>query len=70
MSPVEVRIRISEERRWKNSFFIGIFNAFLSCCLAIRHPFAFGQCQIVRAKEFRAVGGYNNYQVHAEDSAS
>ena len=57
------------ERIWKDKIFHTFFNGLIRFSLFMHAPFAFGQCQIVRASSFRQIGGYNEEQVHAEDSA-
>lgn len=57
-----------EQQIWKDKIFHHFFNALIRFSLHLPGPLSRGQCQIVRATSFRAVGGYDKTQVHAEDS--
>jgi glycosyltransferase involved in cell wall biosynthesis len=57
-----------DQRIWKDRLFHAFFNSFLRLSFFLRAPYSFGQCQVVRAKDFFAVGMYDADRVHAEDS--
>src|SRR3990167_114863 len=58
-----------EERTFTDCLFHFVFNNFIRLGHLINWPFARGQCQVVRASAFHACGGYNDSQIHAEDSS-
>lgn len=55
-------------RLWKDRIFHRGFNALIKASFRMPVPFSRGQCQVIRADSFRAVGGYDAKRVHAEDS--
>ena len=57
------------ERIWSDRLYWAFLNGCIRGSFLIRRPFSGGQCQIVRKTSFNAIHGYNQDQVHAEDSA-
>jgi glycosyltransferase involved in cell wall biosynthesis len=57
-----------EERHLPDTIFHSVYNWIIRISFYTLKPFGSGQCQIVRAVPFRRLGGYNEYQVHGEDS--
>lgn len=57
-----------EERIWKDNAFSALLNGCVRISFLTPVPFASGQCQIVRRRGFESVQGYNEHQVHGEDS--
>jgi glycosyltransferase involved in cell wall biosynthesis len=63
------RLEIFPRERIASDFiFQYFFNNLIRTSILLRVPFAFGQCQIVRASAFRKTGGYDKWRVHAEDT--
>jgi glycosyltransferase involved in cell wall biosynthesis len=58
-----------EQQLLRDKIFHGGFNALVRFCFWLGTPIARGQCQIIRATSFREVGGFNQKQIHAEDSS-
>ena len=58
-----------EEQVWSDVLYSALISALIRIFMVLRWPFAGGQCQIVRRTSFESVQGYNEEQVHAEDSA-
>jgi glycosyltransferase involved in cell wall biosynthesis len=57
-----------EETIMKDKIFHFLFNGIVRISFKTKVPLCGGQCQIVRARSFREVGGYNINIVHGEDS--
>jgi len=55
------------ERKWRDVFWLNIFNFIFFCQLALGISMGRGNCQIVRASAFRQIGGYNESLAAAED---
>lgn len=58
-----------EQQLLRDKIFHGGFNALVRFCFWLGAPLARGQCQIIRATSFWQVGGFNQKQIHAEDSS-
>jgi glycosyltransferase involved in cell wall biosynthesis len=58
-----------EEQLLRDKIFHSGYNVLVRFFFWIGFPVARGQCQIVRASAFRQVGGFNQKQIHAEDSS-
>jgi glycosyltransferase involved in cell wall biosynthesis len=56
------------ERLWQDRAFHYLFNNLIRLSFHAPVPLSRGQCQVIRASAFEAVGGYNPEQVHADDN--
>lgn len=56
------------ERTTRDRLFSAFLNRFIKVSFHLVVPFSFGQCQVVRKASFHKVHGYNQQQVHGEDS--
>ena len=61
-----VRFRPDEERA-ADRVFHRVYNAYIRLLTVLRIGAGRGECQVVRAKMFKAVGGYKNHLVAGED---
>lgn len=61
-----VRFRPDEERLADRVFHL-IYNAYIRLLTVLRIGAGRGECQVVRTKMFKAVGGYKNHLVAGED---
>jgi glycosyltransferase involved in cell wall biosynthesis len=59
---------IPAERTTRDRLFSAFLNRFIKASFHLVVPFSFGQCQVVRKSSFKRVHGYNQHQVHGEDS--
>jgi glycosyltransferase involved in cell wall biosynthesis len=56
------------EQQLNDRIFHSLYNFVIRMSFWTTAPFGSGQCQIVRRESFFSVGGYNERQVHGEDS--
>ena len=61
-----VRFR-PEEERFADKVFHRVYNAYISLLTVLRIGAGRGECQVVRTKMFKAVGGYKDHLVAGED---
>lgn len=59
----------AREATWFDRLFHRLYNLVIQASFHLGPPVSGGQCQVVRADIFRAVGGYPEHMAHAEDSA-